>query len=43
MKNVVFCDVTTCGYYENEYFGGTYRLHHQGEEKQLARKNVNSN
>jgi hypothetical protein len=37
MKNAVFWDVTPCDSYKNQRFGGTYRLHHHGEENQLAR------
>jgi hypothetical protein len=32
MKNVVFWDVEPCGSCRNRRFGGTYRLHRQGEE-----------
>jgi Rieske Fe-S protein len=30
-KNAVFWDVTPRGSCKNQRFGGTYRLHHQGE------------
>jgi hypothetical protein len=41
MKNAVFLDVTPYGYCNNRRFGGTYRLHHQGDKNRLARKNIN--
>jgi hypothetical protein len=31
MKNVVIWDVMSCGSFKNRRFGGTYRLHHQGD------------
>jgi hypothetical protein len=31
MKNVAFLDVTPCGSCENRCFGGTQRVHHQGD------------
>jgi hypothetical protein len=34
MKNAVFWDGTPCGSYKNRRFGGTYRLHHQGDKNQ---------
>jgi hypothetical protein len=40
-KNVIFWDVTPCGSCKNRRFGGTYRLHHQGDKNQGAR-NVSS-
>jgi hypothetical protein len=40
MRNAVFWDVASCGCYKNRRFGGTYRLHHQGENNQVARNNV---
>jgi hypothetical protein len=43
MKNAVFWDVAPCDSCKNRVFGGTYRLHHQGERNQLATNNVNSN
>jgi hypothetical protein len=43
VKNAVFWDVVSCGSCKNRRFGGTYRLHHQGEKDQQARNNVNSN
>jgi hypothetical protein len=42
-KNAVFWDVTPCGSYKNQHFGGTYRLHHQADKNQQARNNVSSN
>jgi hypothetical protein len=33
MKNAGFWDVTPCGSCKNRRFGGTYRHHHQVEEK----------
>jgi hypothetical protein len=33
LKNAVFWDVTPCGCYKNRCFGGTYRLHPEGEKK----------
>jgi hypothetical protein len=43
MKNAVFLDVTPCGRCKNRRFGGTYRLHHQGDKNRRARNNVKSN
>jgi hypothetical protein len=40
MKNVVFRDVTPYSFYNNRRFGGTYRLHHQGEGNVRATKYV---
>jgi hypothetical protein len=31
MKNVIFLDVTSCGFCKKQCFGETYRLYHQGE------------
>jgi hypothetical protein len=31
VKNAVFWDVMPCGSFENRRFGGTYRLHLEGE------------
>jgi hypothetical protein len=42
MKNVVFWDITQCGYFKNRRFVGTYRLNHEGDENQRARSNVTS-
>jgi hypothetical protein len=36
MKHAIFWNVTRCGFYKNRHFGGTYRLHHQGEMNQRA-------
>jgi hypothetical protein len=38
--NAVFCDVTPCGSRKNRRFGGTCRLHHQGDRNRRARNNV---
>jgi hypothetical protein len=35
LKNDVFWDVTPCGSCKNRRFGGTYRLHHQGDNNRL--------
>jgi hypothetical protein len=42
MKNGLFWNVTSCGSYNNRRFGGTLRLHHQGDMNRLARNNVSS-
>jgi positive regulator of sigma E activity len=42
MKNAVFWDVTSCGSCESRRFGGTYRLHYQGDKNRHAR-NININ
>jgi hypothetical protein len=34
MKNAVFWDVSTCGFYRGRRFGGKHRLHIQDESKQ---------
>jgi hypothetical protein len=36
MKNAFFLDVTLCGSCKNRRFGGTYRLHHQGDKNRIA-------
>jgi hypothetical protein len=36
MKNAVFWDVTLCGSCKNRRFGGTYRLHQQGDKNRRA-------
>jgi hypothetical protein len=41
-KNTVFSDVTRCGSCKNLRFGGTYRLHHQGDNNRRARNNVSN-
>jgi hypothetical protein len=43
MTNSVFWDVTPFGCCENRRFGGTYRLHHQGDKNRRARNNVSTN
>jgi hypothetical protein len=43
MKNAVFWDVEPCWTCTNRRFGGTRRLHHQGDSNRLARNNDNSN
>jgi hypothetical protein len=43
MKHAVLWYVTPCGSCKNGRFGGTYRLHHQGDKNQLARNYVRSN
>jgi hypothetical protein len=42
MKYAVFWNVTPCGSCKNRCFGGTYRLHHQGDKNRRA-GNVSSN
>jgi hypothetical protein len=32
LKSAVFWDVTLCGSYKNQPFGGTYHLHHESDE-----------
>jgi hypothetical protein len=36
MENVVFWDVTPCGSCKDRRFGGTYRIHHQGDKNRRA-------
>jgi hypothetical protein len=43
MNNAVFCDVTPCGSCKNRHFGGTYRLHYQGDKNGWSRNNVSRN
>jgi hypothetical protein len=43
MKNFVFWDVTLYGSCKNQRFGGTYRLHHQGDKNRRARNNASAN
>jgi hypothetical protein len=43
VMNAVFWDVTPCGSCKERRFGGTYRLHHQGDMNQRARNNVSCN
>jgi hypothetical protein len=42
MKNAVIWDMTPSGSCKNRRFGGTDRLHHQGERNQGAKKKVTS-
>jgi hypothetical protein len=42
MKKAVLLEVMPCGSCKNRRFGGTYRLHHQGDKNRPAR-NVSSN
>jgi hypothetical protein len=37
MKNAVFWDVTSCGSCNNQRFGKTLRLHHQGDKNRCAK------
>jgi hypothetical protein len=43
MKNAVFWDVTPCGSCKSRRFGGTYRLHHEGDNDRRAKNNVSNN
>jgi hypothetical protein len=43
LKNGVFWDATSCDFCNNRRFGGTYRLHHQGDKNRRARNNVTVN
>jgi hypothetical protein len=43
IKKAIFWDMTPCGCCKNRSFGGTYRLHNQGENNQQARNNVKYN
>jgi hypothetical protein len=44
MNNAVFCNVTSCGSCKNQSFGGTYRLHRQGDKNcSVLRLPVTSN
>jgi hypothetical protein len=43
LKNVVFWYVVSYGSCKNPRFGGTYRLHHQGEKNRWTRRNVSRN
>jgi hypothetical protein len=36
IKKGIFWDVTPCGSCKNRRFGGTWRLLHQGDKKQLV-------
>jgi hypothetical protein len=42
-KNAIFWDVTQCSCCRNRRFGGTYRLHHQGDSYRRTKSNVSSN
>jgi hypothetical protein len=42
MKNAVFWDVTVCGSCNNRRFGGTHRLHQQGDKNRRVRNNVSN-
>jgi hypothetical protein len=42
MENVVFWFVMPCGFCKKGCFGGTYRLHHQGDKVRRDRNNVHS-
>jgi hypothetical protein len=42
MKNAVFWDVTPCGSFKNQRFGGMQRINHQ-VDKNLRARNVSSN
>jgi hypothetical protein len=41
VKNGVFWDVRPCGSCKIRRFGGTYRLHHQGDKNRLIKNNIN--
>jgi hypothetical protein len=43
MKNAVIWDVAQYGSCKNRHFGGTYRLHHQGDKNRRTRKNISNN
>jgi hypothetical protein len=43
LKNGVFWDVTPCGCCKRRRFGGTYRLHRQGDKNRRGRNNISSN
>jgi hypothetical protein len=43
MKNAFFWDVSPCGPCNNQRFGGTYRLHHQGDMNRCTKNNVSRN
>jgi hypothetical protein len=42
MKNIVFWDVTPCGFVKTD-ISQAHRLHHQGEKNQRASNSVSSN
>jgi hypothetical protein len=43
LKNCVFWDVTPCGSCKNRRFGGSYRLHQQGDKSGWTRNSVSCN
>jgi hypothetical protein len=43
LRNGVFWDVTPCGSCKNRRFGGTWRLHHQGDKNRWTRYNASCN
>jgi hypothetical protein len=43
MTNAVIWDISRCGSCKNRRFGGTYRLHHQGDKNGLTRNTVSGN
>jgi hypothetical protein len=38
----VFWDVMTCDSCKGRHFGGTYRVHHQGEENERTKNSVSN-
>jgi hypothetical protein len=43
MRNAIFWNVTLCGSCKDGPFGGTWRLHHQGNKNRRVRNYVSSN
>jgi hypothetical protein len=43
LKNAVLWNATPCGSCKNQRFGGTYRLHHQGDKNRRDRLLVTAN
>jgi hypothetical protein len=43
MKKTMFWYIMPCGSCKNRRFGGTYRLHHEGDKNWRARNNASSN
>jgi hypothetical protein len=43
MTNAVYFDIVLYGSCKKRHFGGTYRLHHQGDKNRRARSNVSNN
>jgi hypothetical protein len=43
IKNGIFWNVTPCASCKNRRFGGTQRLHHQGDKNRRTRNNVSRN